>query len=245
MCAIALLQLPIPDPDPAMAGANVPLAAGYLKACLPPARRAAVSILPRELARHGGDAAILDWLADQEPGLAGFSCYLWNLERSLWLAARLKERVSSARVLFGGPEIVEGRLPAGARGRGRLRAGRGGAGVRGAAGSAAATGAGPAAAVHARPAGPPGGRAQSLHRRDAGGAPRRAAVPGDPARLPAPLQLLLLRQAVPHGAPLPRGDPAGGLRPGARARGAGDLPDGPLLHFRPAGWRSAWPAWPP
>ena len=109
MCAVALLQLPIPDPDPALAKANVPLAAGYLTACLPRSARNTVCTLPRELARHGGDGAILDWLADQEPGLAGFSCYLWNLERSLWLAARLKERVATARVLFGGPEIMEGR----------------------------------------------------------------------------------------------------------------------------------------
>jgi hypothetical protein len=109
MCAVALLQLPIPDPDPALAGANVPLAAGYLKACLPSALRQTVRIPPRELARYGGDAAILDWLADQEPGLTGFSCYLWNLERSLWLASRLKERVPASRVVFGGPEIAEGR----------------------------------------------------------------------------------------------------------------------------------------
>jgi hypothetical protein len=106
---VALLQLPVPDPDPALARANVPLAAGYLKASLPPARREEVRLLPRELARHGGDALILDWLAEQQPGLAGFSCYLWNLERSLWLAARLRERVPSARIAFGGPEIVEGR----------------------------------------------------------------------------------------------------------------------------------------
>jgi hypothetical protein len=109
MRAVALLQLPIPDPDPALARANVPLAAGYLKACLPSEQREAVRILPRELARYGGDGLILDWLAGQEPALAGFSCYLWNLERSLWLAARLKERVPSARAVFGGPEIVEGR----------------------------------------------------------------------------------------------------------------------------------------
>ncbi len=109
MRAVALLQLPVPDPDPDLARANVPLAAGYLKASLPSEQRERVRILPRELARHGGDAVILDWLTDQEPGLAGFSCYLWNLERSLWLASRLKERLPSARVAFGGPEIVAGR----------------------------------------------------------------------------------------------------------------------------------------
>ena len=109
MRAVALLQLPIPDPDPSLAVANVPLAAGYLTACLPPGQRTAIRIPPRELARHGGDEAILDWLTAQEPDLAGFSCYSWNLERSLWLARRWKELVPSARVAFGGPEIVAGR----------------------------------------------------------------------------------------------------------------------------------------
>jgi len=109
MRTVALLQLPIPDPDPSLAVANVPLAAGYLTACLPPGQRTAIRIPPRELARHGGDEAILDWLTAQEPDLAGFSCYSWNLERSLWLARRWKELAPAGRVAFGGPEIVAGR----------------------------------------------------------------------------------------------------------------------------------------
>ncbi len=124
-------------------------------------------------------------------------------------------------------------LRAGAPGRGRLRAGRGGAGLRLPAGGGRPRGKPAAAALHPRPPGPPGGNAQPLCRRRAGGQGRRAAVPGNPARLPAPLQLLLLRQAVSLGAPLSGRPPAGGVRPGARARGAGDLPDGPLVHLGP------------
>ncbi len=105
--AVALLQLPLPDPDPALARANVPLAAGYLKACASP-EAGSIRIPPRELANHGGDRLLLDWLLEQEPELAGFSCYLWNLERSLGLARRLKQARPEARILFGGPEIVEG-----------------------------------------------------------------------------------------------------------------------------------------
>ncbi len=106
--AVALLQLPIPDPDPALARANVPLAAGYLKACAPAEAAGPIRILPRELANHAGDRLLLDWLLEQEPALAGFSCYLWNLERSLGLARRLKQARPEARIVFGGPEIVEG-----------------------------------------------------------------------------------------------------------------------------------------
>jgi hypothetical protein len=131
MSDVAVLQLPIPDPDPSRASANVPLAAGYLKACAPPGQREAIRILPRELSRYGGDQAILAWLVGRKPGtparepataarepataarqpvaLAAFTCYGWNLERSLWLARRLKELDPSARVACGGPEIVSGR----------------------------------------------------------------------------------------------------------------------------------------
>lgn len=108
----ALLQLPIPDPDAAHAAANVPLAAGCLKACLPPGIASSVRLLPRPLADHGGDRLLLDWLSGrsggEEAGLVGFTCYLWNLERSLALARRLKEARPGVRIVFGGPEIAAG-----------------------------------------------------------------------------------------------------------------------------------------
>ncbi len=107
---IALLQLPVPDPDPACRRANVPLAAGYLKAFAGQEEPdgADIRILPAALARWGGDQALLDWLREGRFALAGFTAYLWNVERSLWLARRLKEQDPAARVIFGGPEAAEG-----------------------------------------------------------------------------------------------------------------------------------------
>lgn len=109
--SIALLQLPVPDPDPLVAQANVPLAAGYLKAFALKKNRLgpeSIRILPRRLANFGGDQAILDWVIGHRFSLVGFTCYLWNLERNLWLAHRIKEASPRTRIVFGGPEIVEG-----------------------------------------------------------------------------------------------------------------------------------------
>ena len=41
------------------------------------------------------------------PFLAGFSCYMWNMEYNKVLAKKLKARYPSCTVLFGGPQIPE------------------------------------------------------------------------------------------------------------------------------------------
>ncbi len=43
-----------------------------------------------------------------EPFLAGFSCYMWNMEYNKALAAKIKERFPACTVLFGGPQIAPG-----------------------------------------------------------------------------------------------------------------------------------------
>ncbi|MBI4719934.1 MAG: radical SAM protein [Chitinivibrionia bacterium] len=103
-----LIQLPVPDPSSAYTRANVPLAAGYLKAyARAQAGRAAdeIDIIPQDLADHGGDAAIVEWVLANGYRLVGFTLYLWNRERSLHLAARMKARDSSIIVVVGGPEV--------------------------------------------------------------------------------------------------------------------------------------------
>jgi hypothetical protein len=111
---VGLVQLPVPDPDPASRKANVPLAAGYLKAF---ARKldlpspVDIRLLPPPLARWGGDRAVLRWLAEGRFAAVGFTCYLWNVERSLWLASRLREESPGTRILLGGPEIADERVP--------------------------------------------------------------------------------------------------------------------------------------
>ena len=38
--------------------------------------------------------------------MVGFTCYLWNIDRSLWIAARLKEAQPQLKIVMGGPEIT-------------------------------------------------------------------------------------------------------------------------------------------
>ena len=119
--AVALIQLPVPDPDPTASRANVPLAAGYLKASLQAAQidagqgspafsaaSADIRVIPRTLANRGGDAAILRWVHSLGPSLTGFSASMWNIQRNLWFAERIKAADPGILVLMGGPEIVAG-----------------------------------------------------------------------------------------------------------------------------------------
>lgn len=106
---VLLVQLPIPPAGMEPVRGNVPLAAGYLK--LMAHRRGLlgsfdVEIFPARLASSLGDSALVEAILAYRPYLVGFTCYLWNVERTLCLARRLKERDPSLVVLLGGPEIA-------------------------------------------------------------------------------------------------------------------------------------------
>ncbi len=103
---------PIADPtggrgaDPAQrpAGCGVPQAAGA------PARvgdglphRAYCPLRP---ANACGDQALVEAILARQPWMVGFTCYVWNIERTLWIAAQLKRRQPDVKIVFGGPEIT-------------------------------------------------------------------------------------------------------------------------------------------
>ncbi|MCS7158946.1 MAG: radical SAM protein [Gemmatales bacterium] len=106
---IVLVQLPIPPMSGQTVRGNVALAAGYLALY---ARRCGlhrwfdVEILPSREANSFGDCALVDAILARRPWMVGFTCYLWNVERSLWLAEQLKHRLPELRILVGGPEIT-------------------------------------------------------------------------------------------------------------------------------------------
>ena len=106
---VLLVQLPIPPLGPAPIRGNVPLAAAYLK--LFAEQRGlghdyAIDVLPAPLANTLGDHALAAELARREPWMVGFTCYLWNIERTLWIARRLKQLRPGVRIVLGGPEIT-------------------------------------------------------------------------------------------------------------------------------------------
>lgn len=96
------VQLPLNPSAPLEATGNIPLAGASLAAAasLPPSR-----VLDQATADTLGDRALLDLLLDRDPGLAAFTLYMWNAERSAWLAGALKRERPDVVTVAGGPEV--------------------------------------------------------------------------------------------------------------------------------------------
>jgi hypothetical protein len=106
---VVLVQLPIPPLGPEPIRGNVPLAAAYLKVWAESKGLAPhydIQILPGRDANTLGDHALVAALVAREPWMVGFTCYVWNIERTLWIAAELKRLRPGVRIVLGGPEIT-------------------------------------------------------------------------------------------------------------------------------------------
>ncbi len=99
-----LLQLPIQGHDFFYSNENIPLAASYLQ-WIAEAQGIDAELLPNPLMSYGSDQAILRFLVDSQPDMVAMSCYLWNVERSLFLARQLKRHLPTCKIVIGGPEI--------------------------------------------------------------------------------------------------------------------------------------------
>ena len=107
---VLLLQLPIPPAGPEPVQHNVPLAAAYLKLF---ARRRGleaagyqIDLLAPAVANTLGDQGLVKEILSRGPWMVGFTCYVWNVERSLWIAERLKQAQPGLRIVIGGPEVT-------------------------------------------------------------------------------------------------------------------------------------------
>jgi Radical SAM superfamily/B12 binding domain len=106
---VLFAQLPIPPAGPSPIVGNVPLAAGYL---ILYARLQGLDedyhfdILSPAICNYASDIGIVDEILAREPQVIGFSCYLWNIDRTLWIANALKRHRPNLIVVLGGPEIT-------------------------------------------------------------------------------------------------------------------------------------------
>jgi radical SAM superfamily enzyme YgiQ (UPF0313 family) len=106
---VLLVQLPIPPLAPHPIRGNVPLAAAYLK--LYAERKGLgdsyrIEVFPARQANRHGDRALVAAILSHDPWLVGFTCYLWNIERTVWIARELKRRRPGIRIVLGGPEVT-------------------------------------------------------------------------------------------------------------------------------------------
>lgn len=106
---VLLVQLPIPQPGLEPARGNIPLAAGYLKMY---ARNQGleehfdIEIFPPALGNTLSDQGLVEAILERDPWMVGFTCYLWNINRSLWIAEHLKAVAPGLLTILGGPEIT-------------------------------------------------------------------------------------------------------------------------------------------
>jgi hypothetical protein len=102
---VLLLQLPIQTHDFFFSNENIPLAPAYLQ-IIASDLGVDAELLPSHLMRYGSDQAILRSILDAKPNIVGMSCYLWNIERSLFLSEQIKGGLPECRVVLGGPEVT-------------------------------------------------------------------------------------------------------------------------------------------
>ncbi len=58
------------------------------------------------IANTYSDCGLVEEILAREPWMVGFSCYLWNINRTLWICEQLKARRPELLIVLGGPEIT-------------------------------------------------------------------------------------------------------------------------------------------
>lgn len=102
---IVLSQLP----HPSYIDRNIPLAAGYLKSSAYKhglLGEVDIEILAPELSDYSGCQRIINAICDMNPDVLGFSLYLWNVERTLYVIDRIKKKLPRLKIMVGGPEVT-------------------------------------------------------------------------------------------------------------------------------------------
>lgn len=102
---ILLFQLPLQGHDFFFSHENIPLASAGLTLIAQKAGFEA-ELVPEPIMSYGNDRSILDFIINFKPDVVGMSCYLWNIERSLWMAQEIKKVLPSCLLVLGGPEIT-------------------------------------------------------------------------------------------------------------------------------------------
>ncbi len=108
MNQVLFVQLPPPRFSFAEPPTNIPLAAGFLAAAIDATTRGDVptEILTSETVDLLGDQALLAHIVDRRPAVLAMTLYVWNVARSLFLAAHVKRLLPLTKILVGGPEVT-------------------------------------------------------------------------------------------------------------------------------------------
>ncbi len=107
MNKLLFVQLPPPRFTFEQAPVNIPLAAGYLAGALDAdGLDHEIAILEPEIVDTLADAPLVSAILAKSPDILAFTLYVWNVERSLFIAAQVKRRNPDITVIVGGPEVT-------------------------------------------------------------------------------------------------------------------------------------------
>lgn len=104
---IVCVQLPLLDHGYSYIAGNIANAPSTLQAfCLThyPSKLTVVQ-LPPVIQNFGSDPVIVEHILSLQPTHVAFTCYLWNVQRSLAIAQKIKARAPHVTIFFGGAEI--------------------------------------------------------------------------------------------------------------------------------------------
>ena len=102
---VFFIQLPVPQINFGRQTANLPLAGACMLQALSGLENIRPILVPESMATYLADAALVDLICRQRPEVVCFTVYTWNVDRSIFFAAQLKQRYGP-QIIFGGPEIT-------------------------------------------------------------------------------------------------------------------------------------------
>ncbi len=101
------VQLPAPRFAFNSPPTNIPLAAGFLaKALESGCPEFEVDILETRIADVYADTGLTERIIEKAPDVLALSLYVWNVERSLFIASNVRRALPNISVVIGGPEVT-------------------------------------------------------------------------------------------------------------------------------------------
>lgn len=106
---ILFIQLPLQDHSHGYINGNIDYAPAAISGYISRRFKSVETItLPSVLANFASDGLIVKYILSAAPDCVSFTSYLWNVERNLLIAEKVRSSSSSIKILFGGPEISSG-----------------------------------------------------------------------------------------------------------------------------------------
>jgi hypothetical protein len=108
MKSVLFVQLPPPRFSFEDAPTNIPLAAGFLLTSLQATRKTSfvAEVLDPDITDVFADQGLLSEILRHQSSVVAFTLYVWNVEKSLFLASNIKRHRPEIFILVGGPEVT-------------------------------------------------------------------------------------------------------------------------------------------